>query len=509
MLETLSRVDATRVRDLLLERMQGDPVGYRREMLAVQSTPQQDEVAESVRDNLKTLVQAAHGVGKTHLTAGLVQWFHDCFRPSITLTTAPSWNSVVELLWAEVSNQRRSSPRLDTSELCAFWGGTPTALRTSELHYAKGHNARTGEGFQGRHDERLFIAIDEGPGVPEHIWKAADSMLQSDLTRLLAIGNPTVTSGPYYDARSDPSFHVIRMSALDHPNIALELLGLPPLIPKAVRLSWVTNMIEKHCMPMQGEAPDLFEFPPGSGIWYRPNDEFRSRALGLFPKQATNAIWDEAVIDYCRENRLPEPDEMPQLGCDVARFGDDNTTLYGRRGPVVLFGERHSQRSTVFVSGLCIRRAKELGETYGIDARTIPIKVDDSGVGGGVTDQIFAEGFNVVPVNSANTAIESEKYPNRRSELWFVVRDRATDKSLGLDLSRLDKDSFTWLKRDLLTPTYRLDGQGRRVVEAKDATKTRLKRAPDDADGFNLAFYSQYAHVAVAPGGTTQKSAWQ
>jgi hypothetical protein len=39
-----------------------------------------------------------------------------------------------------------------------------------------------------------------------------------------------------------------------------------------------------------------------------------------------------------------------------------------------------------------------------------------------------------------------------------------------------------------MAPRYKLDSEGRRVVEPKEKTKERIKRSPDDADGFNLAY---------------------
>lgn len=504
----LAQIDPSVVRRALLDKYQDDPVGYRHKVLRVNSTRQQDEVSLSVRDNKKTMVQAAHGVGKTHLVAGLVQWNYDCFEPSITLTTAPNWNSVVELLWAELSSQRRLSG-MPMDDLCAFHGGIGTSLRKSELHYAKGHNAKTGEGFQGRHDERLMIALDEGPGVPAHIWKPVDSMLQSEMCRLVVIGNPTVTSGPYFDARSDPTFNVIRMSALDHPNIAAELLGRPAPLPKAVRLSWVQEMIYKHCVVISSPNADCFEFPPQSGIWYLPNDEFRSRVLGLFPKHASNAVWDETWIDSARERVLPIPETgLPEIGCDVARFGDDLTTIWTRFGPCVLSGERHSQRDTVQVARLCEDKAGELGRRFGVDRRKVRIKVDDSGVGGGVTDTLFHDGFAVCGVNSGERAEDEERYPNTRSELWFRTAERAHD--MRLDLSRVDIDSFKALKKELLQPTYKLDGHSRRLVEPKEVTKKRLEHSPDDADGFNLAFapYEAIENAMIPPVSIDHTSLW-
>src|SRR5262249_21251218 len=73
-----------------------------------------------------------------------------------------------------------------------------------------------------------------------------------------------------------------------------------------------------------------------------------------------------------------------------------------------------------------------------------------------------------------------------RSEFWFAVAERADTGQL--DLSRLSQASLSLLRRQVMAPTYRLDSQGRRVVEPKSDTKRRIGRSPDDADALNLAF---------------------
>lgn len=476
-----------------------DPAGYARDILGLNWWAGQIEVAESVRVNRKTLVQAGHGVGKTHESAGLVQWAFDSFAPSITLTTAPNWASVRDLLWAEISAQRRKAG-LPLAAFAAFHQGIPTMLRRSELHYARGHNAKSGEGFQGRHGERIMIVLDEAPGVPIHIWRAVNSMLQSDEARILAIGNPTVTSGPYFDASHDPTWNVVRLSALDHPNITAELAGEPPPIPDAVRLVWVAEMLDANCLPATGpEDADCFEFPASSGKWWRPNDEFRSRVMGLAPKQASNAVWSEAALSLARTNILAwSEQDPPEIGCDVARFGDDKTVLYARRGPCVLAVKRLAKRDTQEVAGACIEMAKALGERFERDPRKIEIKVDDDGIGGGVTDAIKAAEYWQSPVKAGSTALEEERYPNRRSELWFSTAERGQGRRL--DLTRLSLEDYNLLKADLQAPTYKLNGKGQRVVEPKVDLKKRLGRSPDDGDGFNLAFAPGPPPAASAAG---------
>jgi hypothetical protein len=114
----------------------------------------------------------------------------------------------------------------------------------------------------------------------------------------------------------------------------------------------------------------------------------------------------------------------------------------------------------------------------------VAVFVDDDGVGGGLVDQ--GDGFGFAAVSGAERAVIREGYPNRRSELWFATAERAAEGML--DLSRLSAESLRLIQRQVMAPTWRLDSQGRRVVEAKADTKRRIGRSPDDADALNLAF---------------------
>ncbi len=48
-----------------------------------------------------------------------------------------------------------------------------------------------------------------------------------------------------------------------------------------------------------------------------------------------------------------------------------------------------------------------------------------------------------------------------------------------------------------MAPTWKLDSQGRRVVEPKQDTKKRLKRSPDDMDALNLAYASANTNLLL------------
>jgi hypothetical protein len=172
------------------------------------------------------------------------------------------------------------------------------------------------------------------------------------------------------------------------------------------------------------------------------------------------------------------------MGCDVARFGDDFTAIHVRRGSVSLHHESHNGWDTVQTAGRLKDMANEWGQYAGMNARDIIINIDDDGVGGGVVDN--AGDYNFCPLSAANKAVMEERYPNRRSELWFAVAERATEGRLSL--ARIPAEIRREMRRQAMAPTWKLDSDGRRVVEPKQDTKKRIKRSPDDLDALNLSY---------------------
>lgn len=454
-----------------------DPARYALEVLNIHWWAKQIEIGQSIVNNRRTAVKAGHSVGKTHGIGGLVQWHFDCFDPSITLTTAPNWNSIHDLLWGEVHAQR---PNGGAGRLLDL------RLDGGPMHYAKGHNAESSAGFQGRHEGRQLIVIDEAMGTPPYIWEASNAMMTSPLCRMLVSGNPTEVSGEFYDLMSDPAWNVITISCLEHPNIAAELSGLPAPYPKAVSLMWVNEMLAEHAQAadMTNLSADDFEFPVGSGQWWTPDDIFRSRVLGLFPKQASSSVWSEAWIEYAIKNRQAIPAAMPEIGADIARFGDDLTVLYGGVRPCVTHRRAYVKQDTMETAGRIGELAHELAQTHGVEWQRIPIKIDDTGLGGGVTDRLVELGYNITPVVAGGTAREPDNYYDTRSELWFVAAKMG--KKMQIDLSRLPQDVQRKLSAELRGVRYKIQSDKTLRVESKADTKKRVGHSPDDADGFNL-----------------------
>ena len=436
----------------------------------------QIEIAQALlRPPHRVLVKASHGVGKTMVCGGLVNWWFDSYAPSITLTTAPTDRQVKDLLWKEIRTQRRGRPGLQPK--------APRLERAPD-HFAHGFTARDGDAFQGHHSPHMLFVFDEAVGVDPVFWETTESMFNEG-GAWVAIFNPTDTSSQAYIEEMSGGWHVIRISVLDHPNIAAELAGLPAPYPSAIRLARLETLLAKWCRPVSGppKASDI-EWPPQSGQWLRPGPIAEARLLGRWPSQATNTVWSDAAFSAAEARVLAEGDNPVEIGCDVARFGDDFTAIHVRRGPVSLHHESANGWSTSETAGRLKALAREWGHSAGQEPRSVQVKIDDDGVGGGVVDQ--ADGYSFVGLSAADTAIEPEGYPNRRSELWFSVSDRADAGSLSL--AALAPDTRRELRRQALTPTWTIDSQGRRVVERKDDTKKRIKRSPDDMDALNLAY---------------------
>jgi hypothetical protein len=506
-------------------RYQSDPAAYAQKILGVSWWAKQREIAESLlTPPYRTLVKASHSVGKSFVSSCLVSWVFDTRPQSITITTAPRYDQVKDVLWKEIRLQRRRA------RLGGFVGPKMPRLETAPDHYAVGTTAARAEGLQGQHGIAVFAFIDEAVGVDPEIWRAIDSMAQGVEFGVLAICNPTDTTSEFYrrEQQHDIPWHVISISCLEHPNIAAELRGDTAPFPAAVRLAWVDERIREWCEPVAGEVvptdilwPSIGGLaveasPVGASRWWRPGPEAESRLLGRWPSQ-TYGVWNDALWGQIESLILEPPaDELPVIGADIARYGDDDSAAHVRCGPVSIHHEYWSGAPIDHSAGRLVQLAEEYavwattrqaGNGLPVAAQNIPIRVDDDGVGGGVTDILRAAGYNVQPIIAQSTAKRPDRYKNVRSELWFDAVSRARDRRLSL--ARLSAKVRHRLKIEAMAPKYKLDAEGRRVVDPKEETKKpdKLGRSPDSLDAMNLAYYEPGGQGGAEPV-TIESAGW-
>ena len=186
----------------------------------------------------------------------------------------------------------------------------------------------------------------------------------------------------------------------------------------------------------------------------------------------------DMVTEACAREVHPDTSiGMPLvMGVDVARFGNDASVICLRRGlaclpPMIYRGLDNMQ--------LADRVALAISENS-------PACVFiDAGQGQGVIDRLIHMGFPVIEVPFGGKPL-SAKFVNRRTEMWYGVREWL--KSGGI----LPSDC-TQLKSELTIPRYWYDAAGRIVLEPKDRIKERLGASPDIADALALTFAAPIA----------------
>lgn len=213
------------------------------------------------------------------------------------------------------------------------------------------------------------------------------------------------------------------------------------------------------------------------------DNKFRQEMLCDFTASADDVL---ISLDDARGaiERPVDPEVIRQwplvVGVDVARFGEDATVFFGRRGrkayePVIL-----RKMSNVEIAGRLVEHIREL--------RPAIVNIDQ-GQGTGVIDlaRDLARDIGCVinEVPFGGKAIADDKFVNRRAEMWTSLRDWLKG---GGSLSAGHADL---LAAELTAPIYSFDSSGRIKLEAKDEIRKRLKRSTDLGDALALTFAVQ------------------
>jgi hypothetical protein len=459
------------------------------------------------RPPYRSLGRAGHGVGKSRAAASAISFIYDTLDPVMVVSTAPREESVKNIVWREVHDLRAHAG------LPGFKSDVSMELRSSPQHFAIGMTARDAYSFHGKHLLRNYFILDEAEGIKPEFWSAAQSMMMGEAYGLLAIYNPYTTSCQAYAEEMAGNCNLTVISCLDHPNIALQLAGKPPLIPSAVSLDWVMSELALFSEVVSADEADenCFEFPPRTAHksvlavypprWWRITPHVAIRVFGRWPPEGADTVWNEALFDRCRANRIQvEPHWRSAIGVDVARFGDDLTEIGVRRGPCLVHMESHSGWNTAKTASRLKRLCHEFRGPE--PEQAVRVYVDEPGIGGAVVDQ--GDGYNFIGINPSWSLkdIPGEVCHNVRAKLWW---DGKTIAQQGvMDLSRLTEDQAKELKRQLLVQTYffKEGTEGKIALTEKKKIKELLKRSPDTADQLNLTYCQLDLNTVETVGGS-------
>ncbi len=440
-----------------------DPARYARGILKHDVWGTQARILRSVAENPRTAVKACHASGKTFCAAEAAMWWITRYPDGMVITTAPTWTQVKDLLWGEM-HKAILGAEIDYPE------PNQTEIRLGPGRYAMGLSTDQGVRFQGFHGTVLII-MDEAPGVRPDIWEAIEGIRAGGKVHVLALGNPTVSSGPFYDAFSTQrtGWETVTISAFDTPNLAgltlEDLLALPEEElddnprPYLVTRRWVK---EKY-----------FEWGPGHPLW-------EARVMGRFPPQSEDALVSLSWLEASREKPPVHTTGTLKAGLDVAGPGEDETVLVIRDADSVV-----DMRSW--------KNADPRGDV--VDAlrpyklRLETVNVDSVGIGYYMARHLRDAGFPVRDVNAGERSSRPERYANVKAEGYWALRMRV---EAGEIRGLIDETAVS----QLAGLRYEHNARGQIVIESKEQARKRGVKSPDRAEALMLAFYERpYAEI--------------
>jgi hypothetical protein len=438
---------------------------FLKEVLQVRTWSKTEEIIDAVFSPAQiTVVRSCTGAGKTKGAADIaIAWLMTAPNRTV-ITTAPTFRQVNELLWKEIRKSIKSCQARGI-DLGGKLPDSKTRYQIDDGWLMLGFTSNDDVSFQGWHSEGgTLVVIDEAVGVDEKTWEALEATLTGADDRLLALANPTKSSGRFFELNKTTSGNAVKrihISAFDVPNVSGKEAPINGLTTK--------QFIENK-----------------RTTWGEDSVLWKTRILGEFPKEDEFALvplsWVDAAVERWNAfNPHLEHRVMDVVaGLDVARLGVDNTIL----APVFYFhdGIRVDEFLKLPKSELMAtaRKAIEYGKSIGVSQ----MRIDADGIGAGVFDRAKELCDFAVEYRGGRSAKDNLHFFNLRSEAMWNVREMLNpenkmqlmippDDALAFQLT-----SMRWMERS----------DGRIQIESKDEWRKRTgKSSPDELDALGMA----------------------
>ena len=440
----------------LIRRYVHDPVAFARDVCKFNPDANQAAVMMDVADASRVTVRSGQGVGKTALEAVIALWFMTTRPFARVVATAPTRQQLHDVLWSEIEKWRSKSPLLST---ILKWTKTYVYMVGFEKRwFAVARTATKPENMQGFHEDNMLFIVDEASGVAEPIMEAILGTLSGPGNKLLMCGNPTQTSGTFYDSHTTD------------------------------RALYRTHKISsRDCARTNKDNIAAMERKYG-----KDSNFIRVRVDGEFPLQDDDVFIPMSMLDRSIHSdwTLTKPVKI-DIAVDVARFGDDKTVIAYKVNEKVTIYDKVNGRDLMATADKIVQLGIELVRTYKYKG-VILISIDDTGVGGGVTDRLrqikerspsrFAW-MQVVPIIFGQR-VRHPYYHDSTTYMYACMKEMLS----GVDADGKQKPVELVLPDDgdliaqLSSRRYAMTEASKVKVESKDEYKKRFGTSPDEAD---------------------------
>lgn len=420
----------------------------------------QTQILTEVRDGLLSVnraiqiaVASGHGVGKSALVSWLVLWAFSTFPGTRGVITANTENQLKTKTWVELSKWfrlfiARELFDLQATRLSARDPAEAAEWRIDQVAWSD----RNTEAFAGLHNQgkRIIVVFDEASAIPDIIFETTEGALTDKDTQILwfVFGNPTRNTGRFRECFAGGKHH----------------------------LNWLCHTVDSRTVKITNKD-QILKWERAYG---EDSDFFRVRVRGLFPRVGamefiSRALAEEASVREVETNKY-DPFVM---GVDVARFGDDESVIWFRKGR-----DARTYPPLTFRGTDTMTLAGKVAEQY-LAHRADAVFVDGGGVGGGVIDRLRQLNVPVIEVqfgaspDNLNADEPNVSYANKRAEIWGAMKYWLKGGAIPEDKELLEGISGVM---------YGFNGNNAIQLERKQDMKKRGLSSPDRADALALTF---------------------
>ena len=353
-------------------------------------------------------VSSGHGAAKTALSAWIKRWFISCRPHPQIVTTANTETQLMTKTWRELAKWHKLALNKDWFEWTAtsyYLKAHPETWKANAIPWSENNT----EAFAGTHEENVLVDFDEASKISDKIWEVTDGIFTTRKNLWIVLGNGTRNVGRFYDC-----FHKNRKH--------WHTWQIDSRTCKAANKVYLNRLVEQY----GGED----------------SDQAKVRVRGLFPTTSMRQLISTEAVEKDMDFEC-EPgsyEYMPKvLGVDVARFGDNASTIclrQGRKVHSIEYLPKQDLMQTAYHVAQAIRAHCPI-QTF----------VDGSGIGAGVVDRLRQLNFQVVDVNGGNSSL-NPRFLNKRAEMWWAGKEFIEAGECELPKSAKLKEGLTCVEYD-------------------------------------------------------------
>lgn len=395
---------------------------------------------------IRMATASGHGIGKSAITAWLVDWIMSTRPHAKGVVTANTGPQLESKTWAEIAKWTR---RCITGHWFDVSTGKGSMRMTHKQHPeswrcdAQTCREENSESFAGLHaaSSTPFYIFDEASAVPDAIWEVAEGGMTDGEPMWFAFGNPTRNTGRFKDC----------FGRFKH--------------------RWTTRQIDSRTVQITNK-----ELIAGWVNDYGEDSDFcKIRVRGMFPSMSAKQFISVADVDaaFGRQLKPEQYNFAPKiLTCDPAWEGDDMLEIGLRQGlKFQILRTIAKNDNDIQVANILAN----LEDEHQADAVFI-----DAGYGTGIKSAGDTMGRDWVLVWFSEKPIDPGCL-NKRAEMWKLARDWLKEGG-AID----DKDHV--LYNDLIGPETVPRSDGKIQLESKIDMKRRGLPSPGRGDALALSF---------------------